>query len=81
MSIGTVEVIIDRIKSARGGSEIAVFSDRSTGALLLDAKFANTVETMKRIRNKDPDLIGVWDDSCNLADVRKHLIMYLKGSY
>jgi len=55
MSISSVSIIIDRIKSAPVSNPIAVFKLSYPDGKTLEAVFGNTVITKKRI-----------DDGCNL---------------
>jgi len=74
MSIGTVKTIIDRIKVATVLSPIAVFKETNDEAIeVLNAVFADTVETRKRIANNYYGYIGTFDRTMNMADIRKQL--------
>lgn len=70
MTISTVEVIMERVKTAYKDSPIAVFyADDGS----LDAMFAATIETQKRIRTDEQNLVGVFHRYMNQGAVRFQL--------
>jgi hypothetical protein len=58
MTISTISVISERIKTASGASPIAVFETNEKD--LFDAVFAKTVLTERKIDMGDGGLIGVF---------------------
>lgn len=71
MSNATIENVMIRIKGAPPASKIAVFRCDEHGKL--NAVFAATVTTTQLIDSGHPDLIGVYDGTMNLDDVRQEL--------
>lgn len=72
MSVDTVSHIMARIRAAPPESPIAVFRARVPGKL--EAVFASTADAQDRIRgDKRHDLIGVFDNSQDLAHVKQVL--------
>jgi hypothetical protein len=68
MTVQTVEMIKDRISIATEESPVAVFSIYEQGFKKLDAVFASTVQTQKRIKMSCSDLVGVFhQDSENIS--------------
>jgi hypothetical protein len=76
MSLMSVSHTIDRIKGATELSKIAVFRCEKSGEV--NAVFASTVKTQKLIREKHPDLIGVYDSSMNLHEIERTLRHYAR---
>ena len=70
MTILSTQLIIDRIKVATTRSPIAVFK---TPDGRLDALFASTLVTHRRIKAGDPFLIGVFNSTMNLAGIKDKL--------
>jgi hypothetical protein len=70
MSLAPLNIIMDRIKSARTRSPIAVFTG---GGNQLDAMFSNTIETMRLIDKNDPFLVGVYAKGMDLKAVESEL--------
>jgi hypothetical protein len=70
MSLAPLNIIMDRIKSARTRSPIAVFTG---GGNQLDAMFSNTIETQKLIDKNDPFLVGVYAKGQDLKAVESEL--------
>ena len=70
MTILSPPLIIDRIKVATLKSPIAVFKTLDGR---LDALFAATVITQRRIKAKDPFLLGVFHEGMDLASIKNKL--------
>ena len=70
MSVGSVSIIIGRMKKAEQASPIAVFKENKN----LNAVFANTVSTLSRISSKDKTLIGVFDKTMDINEIRGKLL-------
>lgn len=62
---------MDRIKSATASSPIAVF--RCDMEDELNFVFAGTVKTQQLIHANDPNLIGVYDGSMNMDEIKARL--------
>jgi len=73
MSIGTIETIIGRIKTATVLSPIAVFKARSILGDELNAVFADTVKTREKIEAGDENYIGTFDRTMDMFEVRSVL--------
>jgi hypothetical protein len=61
MSISSLEVIEERIESAKHNSPIAVFKYSRLGVIVYNAVFADTYETQQRIKGKDKTLVGCYN--------------------
>jgi len=72
MSVSSIAVIMGRIGVATPDSQIAVFKNEQEG--MLDAVFANTVNSLKDIRRSGRLVVGVFDKSMDLSIVRKRLV-------
>lgn len=75
MSVSTVTIIKNRIVSATDSSKIAIFKVRQGGHVLFDAVFDNTVQTQRRIRERDRNYIGSFagkDDACHAAHLMRN---------
>ena len=72
MSISTIKTILGRVEVARVTSPIAVFKVSSIDGTL-EAVFGATVLSQRRIKNKDPALVGVFDKSMPCAEVKAAL--------
>lgn len=70
MTVSLIPVIMTKVKHAEPDSPIAIFK-AANGRL--DALFAKTVFTSKRIEDGDPDLIGVYDRNTGLQWLRRKL--------
>ena len=73
MSISSIEVIKNRIKSASPLSKIAVFKVTGRRELVFDAVFDNTITTQKRILNGCDSYIGSYCSSDQLHIVESEL--------
>lgn len=71
MTIATTEIIIERIRAAEPLSPIAVFRCNKIGHL--DAVFASTFETKRRIRQKDKYYVGTFSKVSDMLDVAEIL--------
>lgn len=60
MSVSSLEIIQERIESAKKSSPIAVFKYMRQGLIEYNAVFANTYETQQRIKEKDRTLVGCY---------------------
>lgn len=60
MSVSSLEIIQERIESAKKNSPIAVFKYMRQGLIEYNAVFANTYETQGRIKEKDRTLVGCY---------------------
>ena len=73
MSISSADVIISRIKSATAHSKIAVF--RSKRKEMLNAVFADTIESRRILKLKNKNFIGIYyNDGSDLEILHKKLI-------
>ena len=72
MSLCTVAQVIDRVGIAPAWNGIAVFTD-SLAKPRYNAVFSNTVKSQQDIKNLST-LIGVFDASHDIVEVRKILI-------
>ena len=70
MAVSHISVIVSRAMAADEDSPIAVFMTKDK---LLRAVFANTVETYKRIRAGDRNLVGVFHGRMFAKDIRERL--------
>lgn len=70
MSIASIHIILQRIEAATPESPIAVFL---TPLGDLDAVFANTLLTQRRIQNRDLALIAVYDGDDDMRAVGRDL--------
>lgn len=68
MSNCTVDVAIERIKTATSESPIAVFF--SDMKYHVNVVFASTVATRDKIARKDPSLIGVYTGNMDMTKVK-----------
>jgi len=68
MSLGSVELTLNRILAAEPHSRIAVFRGSSTG--LVDAVFESTKMSRLEIKRNSKSLIGIYDKNCNLPLVK-----------
>ncbi len=59
MSVQTIKLIMTRVKGAPFTSPVAVFR-KYDGDAGLDCVFANTLDTLRRVEQKDSLLIGVF---------------------
>lgn len=73
----SIELIRERIAAAIITSPIAVFINKRGGRVSLNSVFASTVLTDRRIKYKDPDLVGVYHQQSNKNDVRRELHLAL----
>ena len=73
MTVSTNEVILGRIKEAGVSSPIAVFKIKSDYGTDLDAVFANTVVTQRKIKSGDKSLVGIYDNSMDKSKIRRDL--------
>jgi hypothetical protein len=71
MSLMSVMHTMDRIKFATTSSPIAVFRCDKVG--LVNAVFANTIQTQRMIEEKDPNLIGVYHSSMDIPEINRAL--------
>lgn len=79
MSLMSVPHAVERIRHAREGQEIAVFT--APGRVgLLNCVFARTVETYRRLQAGDPGLIGVFDGSMAREEVTRTLRPYASAT-
>lgn len=60
MSVMPLNLLLNRITHATPASPIAVLQGEPNPRGRLNAVFAATVESQRLIRDRDPDLIGVW---------------------
>jgi len=77
MTIMTIDLVMDRIKSATRYSPIAVF--HSVGEGKLDALFASTVMTEIKIRKEGKFLVGVYHQYMDLRKIYKELKSAMEG--
>ena len=77
MSKYNIEVIMKRIKSAPINSPIAVFRIDDKLSINLDAVFGSTVATQRRVMANDPELIGIYDKTSNLLEVKNELFKHI----
>ena len=77
MSKLSIESILIRIKRAPVDSPIAVFRIDDKYSTKLDAVFESTVVSQQRIRANDPALIGVYDKTSNLLEVKNELCKHI----
>lgn len=70
MTVMSTDLILERVKVAEKESPIAVFQDENGD---LDAVFAATIGTQERIKNDDPDLVGVFHKYQRISTVRARL--------
>ena len=86
MSNSTINTILDRIRYATPESRIAVFkrstfdniikeknSIKEDQSLMLDAVFADTVDTLRHIEASDKNLIGVYHSGDNAKEIKRDL--------
>ena len=71
MSISSTTVIMGRIKVATPESAIAVFTGKNGR---LNAVFANTLETISKINDGAPGLIGIFHKEMDMVGVKTKLI-------
>ena len=76
MSLSTLDMIIDRIKSAPEESPIAVF--REPMERNLNAVFADTVKTRKWMKYKEKLFVGNFHQNMDAAEVKMKLKAALK---
>lgn len=76
MSAGDINQVMIKIRGATTESPIAVFNCDKVG--MLDAVFASTVMSQRRIRKNDKDLIGVYDNTMNLDEVQSQLKKHVR---
>jgi len=60
MSVSSLEIIQERIESAKKSSPIAVFKYMCQGLIEYNAVFANTYKSQQRIKEKDRTLVGCY---------------------
>ena len=70
MSISSVSVISERIRSAKEHSPIAVFSVNRRNTNILNASFGSTVFTQKRIDEGGRDFVGEFYGHSGVAEFR-----------
>ena len=77
MTISHVDWIMDRVRVARPDSPIAVFKcmyqPQDDTWCTLNAVFADTIPTRLRIATKPSDLIGVFDNTMSMGQVKLKL--------
>jgi len=82
MSIANIDLIMRRIMTTERDSPLAVFLIRNTipngetDQHFLDCVFANTVNTQARLRECDPDLVGVFHRDHNPTHVLQRLLSF-----
>jgi len=74
MSTGSVNTIVGRIKIAPVKSPIAVLISDSGSKWRLDAVFADTVKTKEYIESNPDSVVGVFNRTMNLTDVKNTLM-------
>lgn len=77
MTVSTIPNAYDRIAITDASSPLAVF--RTKRADMVDAMFANTLETQKRIRACDIDYLGTFHRD-NLPEAREKLAAYAESA-
>ena len=75
MAISTIDVVMTRVSAAAKGSPIAVFIPHDSEPDLFEAVFADTFETQRRIKEKDPLYIGTFHKGMRTDEVSKKLRM------
>jgi len=74
MTISAIDLIMRRISVTERESPLAVFL--TPDHMFMDCVFANTVNTQARIRNCDPDLIGIFHRDINPVHIMRRLRSY-----
>lgn len=73
MAIQLLMSIMERIECANDQSPIAVFKITVQGKTYLESVFANTVLTQRRIKRRDPRLVGIFHKKMNTNSVMTKL--------
>lgn len=73
MSISDLPQIITRLKECDPESPIAIFKIPGKQDGKFESLFARTVLTKKRIKEKKPDFIGVFDKNSDLKKLKYKL--------
>ena len=76
MSISKLSQVMLRIEGAEPSSPIAVF--RCWKAGMLQAVFADTIQTQQMIAERHPDLIGVFDGTMNQNQIMDQLAGHVR---